>query len=313
MKDLLTTDINIRSADIKGTLFSGQSFRWDYYQGSEQKYYGVIDDNLFTIENKKDDCYTVTTTRKFSCDNEFHEFIIRYFSLDIAPNDLFPAGFKVHYPGIWRLIKPYMGIKVLRQNAFETLITFMCAQGLGMSIIRRQITYLTREYGKEHTLDIHGTPFTYYSFPSPETLAGIAPDALKLCTNNNCIRATNIIKAAYSVATGQLDLEDLKDPEMPLEAARERLSFHSGIGNKIADCVLLFGLHRFSAFPIDTHVRQYLASWFSIDKALQSLTQKNYLFLQEEVSRILNPELAGFAGHILFHCWRKEVKHLASY
>lgn len=313
MNQLYTHFIENKSTDIRGSLLSGQSFRWDYYQDNGQTYFGVIGDDLFILENNEDDWYTVTTTKKFSCDEEFHEFIGFYFSLDVNPDDLFPAGFSEQYPGIWRLIKPYLGIKVLRQNAFETLVTFMCAQGLGMNIIRRQISYLTREYGKEHTVDIAGKPFTYNSFPSPETLAGIAPDSLRLCTNNNCIRATNIIKAAYSVATGQLDLEDLQDPDMPLETARERLSAHSGIGNKIADCVLLFGLHRFSAFPIDTHVRQYLAAWFSIDKALQSLTQKNYLFLQEEVSRILNPEFAGFAGHILFHCWRKEVKHLTSF
>ena len=313
MDKLYTKYIQLKSVDIGGSFFSGQSFRWNYYKESKNKYSGVIGDDLFILENKKDAWYTVTTTKNFSCDKEFHEYISHYFSLDIDPDHLFPAGFRVRYPDIWRLIKPYTGLKILRQSVFETLITFMCAQGLGMNIIRRQISYLTREYGKKHTADTDGKPFTYFSFPAPEILAGITPDSLKLCTNNNCIRATNIIKAASSVASGQLDLEALKDPEMPLETARERLSAHSGIGNKIADCILLFGLHRFSAFPIDTHVRQYLAAWFSIDKALQSLTQKNYLFLQEEVSRILNPEFAGFAGHILFHCWRKEVKHLDSY
>ena len=313
MKHFSTTDVNIKSADIKHSLFSGQCFTWNYYQKNEQKYFGVIGEDLFIFENKKDDWYTVTTTKRFFRDKDFHEFIGHYLSLDIDTNVLFPAGFKERYPDIWKLIKPYMDTKILRQNAFETLITFMCAQGLGMNIIRRQISYLSREYGKEYTVEVHGKPLTYNSLPDPETLAGIDPDSLRLCTNNNCTRAKNIIDVASSVASGQLDLESLKDPEMPLETARKHLCTYSGIGNKIADCVLLFGLHRFSAFPIDTHVRQYLAAWFSIDKALQSLTQKNYLFLQDQVSRILNPEFAGFAGHILFHSWRKEVKHLASY
>ncbi len=313
MRSLSELIIDNNLFDIEGSLFSGQSFRWDYYNNQNDSYYGIIDSELFIAERKENDLHIVKTTRNFSSDKEFHAFIVRYFSLDIDPEHLFPAGFGEQYPDLRRLIEPYMGIKVLRQNAFETLVTFMCAQGLGMNIIRRQISYLTREYGKEHTVEINGKPFTYNTFPSPDTLAGIAPDSLRQCTNNNCIRATNIIKAAESVVTGKLDLDDLKDPEMPLETARERLTAHSGIGNKIADCVLLFGLHRFSAFPIDTHVRQFLAAWFSIDRALQSLTQKNYLFLQEEVSRILNPDYAGFAGHILFHSWRKEIKHLESY
>ncbi len=257
MSELFIKNIEIKSFDIKGSLLSGQSFRWNYYQNSEQKYFGVINDDLFILEKKKDDWYSVTTTKKFSRDKEFHEFISRYFSLDIASEDLFPTGFSVRYPDIRRLIKPYMGIKVLRQSAFETLITFMCAQGLGMNIIRRQITYLTREYGKEQTVDIDGNPFTYYSFPSPETLAGIAPDSLRLCTNNNCIRATNIIKAAHSVATGQLDLES---PERPQNALRsgQRETFCQ-FGNRQQDCRLcpvvrpapFFGIpHRHTRAPV---------------------------------------------------------------
>ena len=86
-----------------------------------------------------------------------------------------------------------------------------------------------------------------------------------------------------------------------------------GIGFKIADCIALFGLGRFDAFPIDTHVRQYLGKWFNSRTALRSLTPANYLILDAEARTFLNPELAGYGGHILFHCWRKEVKKLHSF
>ena len=310
---LKTVKKDLSSIDIEGSLFSGQCFRWDYLRNGKQIYFGVIDDNIFIIKKAKQTSYTITTSKNFSHDEAFHEFMNNYFCLDIDPNELFPVEFSECYPGIWKLIKPYLGLKILRQNAFETLITFMCAQGLGMKIIRRQISYLAKEYGEQYTVPLEGKPFIYYGFPSPETLAGTDPESLRLCTNNNCIRAKNIIDAAKSVASGVLDLECLKDPEMPLETARKRLCAHSGIGYKIADCILLFGLHRFSAFPIDTHVRQYLASWFSVGDALQTLTQKNYLFLQDQALRLLKPEFAGFAGHILFHSWRKEIKHLTTY
>ncbi len=312
-KTLAAKKTELHEVDITNSLFSGQSFRWNYFEGNTNTYYGVIGEDLFIIENIDNKHYITSTNRNMRLEENFNTFFSNYFSFDIKSSELFTDEFRERFPDIWQLIQPYLSIKILRQDAFETLITFMCAQGLGMKIIRRQISYLAREYGNKHTVTVKNKPFTYFSFPSPETLAAADPGHLRLCTNNNCIRATNIIKAASSVATGQLDLEDLKDPEMPLEAARERLSSHSGIGYKIADCVLLFGLHRFSAFPIDTHVKQYLATWFSIGESLQSLTQKNYLFLQEQVSHLLNPELAGFAGHILFHCWRKEVKHLDSY
>ncbi|MEI6640380.1 MAG: Fe-S cluster assembly protein HesB, partial [Chlorobium sp.] len=74
-----------------------------------------------------------------------------------------------------------------------------------------------------------------------------------------------------------------------------------------------FGLGRFDAFPIDTHVKQYLATWFNSTTALRPLTPARYLLLDAEARTFLNPELAGYAGHILFHCWRKEVKKLRSF
>lgn len=312
-KEFLLEEINISEIDIISTLFSGQSFRWNYYNEKEKSIYGVIHEDLFIINNIKSTNCTISTTKKFSSKQKFEDFIRHYFSLETNINALFPATFQKSFPEIWRLIQPYMTIKILRQDAFEILISFMCAQGLGMKIIRQQVSYLAKELGNMHTVTVNNKPFTYYSFPTPEILAVADPESLKLCTNNNCIRAKNIINIASSIASGQFDLESLKNPEIPLESARGQLCEHPGVGLKIADCVLLFGMHRFSAFPIDTHVRQYLSDWFSINEALQSLTQKNYLFLQEQACRILTPQLAGYAGHILFHCWRKEVKHLDSY
>ena len=313
LKKLHQSEINLKGVDIEGTLFSGQSFRWNIYEKEKNSFYGIIGDDIFIIQRIDRTISTIKTTKKLTHGKADKDFISHYFSLDIDNKKLFPPVFSERHPDTWQLIQPYMSIKILRQDAFEILISFMCAQGLGMRIIRKQVFELARQLGKKNTVILNNKLFTYFSFPTPETLAEASPESLRLCTNNNCIRAKNIIEAASSVASGQLDLENFKDPEMPLETARKQLCEHPGIGYKIADCILLFGLHRFSAFPIDTHVRQYLATWFSIDEALQSLTQKNYLFLQDQISRILNPDFAGLAGHILFHCWRKEVKHLTSF
>lgn len=82
---------------------------------------------------------------------------------------------------------------------------------------------------------------------------------------------------------------------------------------KIADCIALFGLGRFDSFPIDTHVKQYLLEWFGIEAARHSLTEKNYRILQHEAHAILGNDFAGYAGHILFHCWRKEIKKMRAF
>ena len=292
---------------------SGQSFMWNHDAKTKDLLSGIIDGELYIIQNATDPEISIHSTKQYADTSAFMDFISNYFSLDIDTGTIFPIEFKERYPNIWQIIQPYMATKVLRQAPFEVLVTFMCAQGLGMSVIRRQIESLTREKGILHETVLAGRPFAYHTFPSPEALAASAPERLKLCTNNNCIRANNIIHAAQEVVSGSLDLETLRDSRMPLAEARERLCALPGIGMKIADCILLFGLNRFDAFPIDTHVRQYLSAWFSFGNDFHSLSQKNYLDLQAQVCDILSPELAGFAGHILFHCWRKEIKQLNTY
>ena len=299
--------------DIQGSIFSGQSFRWERIETNEKIYRGVVDGELLVVEAGNNNSPTLKSVSPFIGGKSLEKFAHNYFSLDIDGSDAFPESFKRNHPEVWRLLQPYLQLKLLRQDPFEILITFMCAQGIGMNIIRRQVRHLAEKLGTRHTVMLESGPVSYNAFPTPEALASANPDTLKLCTNNNCIRARNIVDTAAAVASGRLDLEVLQDPEMPTETVRERLCARRGIGLKIADCVLLFGLQRFSAFPIDTHVRQYLGTWFSFGEALKSLTGKTYLSLQRRATELFDPELAGFAGHILFHAWRKEVKKLQSF
>ncbi len=305
--------INLEKIDIEGSIFSGQSFRWERTENEHKTCHGVVDGKLLIIEYGNVNSPVLKSTSRLIDGKSLEEFARRYFSLDIDGSNAFPESFKRTYPEVWQLLQPYLQVKILRQAPFETLVTFMCAQGIGMNIIRRQVKHLTEKLGTRHRFVLESGPIVYHAFPTPEALASADPDALKLCTNNNCIRARNIVDAAAAVASGRLDLEALRDPEMPLETARERLCRERGIGLKIADCVMLFGLQRFSAFPIDTHVHQYLGAWFSFGEALKSLTGKTYLSLQRRAAELFDPELAGFAGHILFHAWRKEVKRLQSF
>jgi len=189
----------------------------------------------------------------------------------------------------------------------------MCAQGIGMHLIRKQVAMLAQNYGEKRTVEFQGKSIVLYSFPTPLKLAEADIFELSRCTNNNRIRATNISLAARAVAEGKIDPDTLRDPQLPLPELRSMLCSNPGIGFKIADCIALFGLGRFDAFPIDTHVRQYLAEWFKSETAAKSLTPANYLALDREARTILNPQTAGVAGHILFHCWRKEIKQLRTF
>lgn len=303
-------DIDI---DIRSTLFSGQSFLWNIIDYNGESYGSVINSVPVMIRQLSVGEIEVTAESNLISGRNLSEFFSHYFTVDIANNSVFPNSFQDLYPEAWELLSGYFSLKILRQDFFETMISFMCAQGIGMHLIRKQVSMLAKTYGEQRVLSLEERDIDLYNFPSPCHLAEADPTSLSRCTNNNRVRATNIILAAQSVADGTLDLNALRDPQLPLAELRNMLCQNSGIGYKIADCIALFGLGRFDAFPIDTHVKQYLAKWFGSSVALRSLSPATYLMLDAEARLFLNPDLAGYGGHQLFHCWRKEVKRLRSF
>lgn len=309
-KLLLKTDERL---DLKQTLFSGQSFTWNFSALYSGYFANIIDNTIIFMREFETGIIEVLSNRKQINSLPINEFIFRYFSLEIDEIKVFSPKFKNEFPEVWRLVKPYESVRVMRQDPFEIMVTFMCAQGIGMHLIRRQVSMIAEHYGEKHVLDTEKGSMVLHGFPTPAALASAKVDELARCTNNNRIRAANIIQMARSFESGKLALACVSSGECDLETLRETLCAHSGIGLKIADCIALFGLGRFDAFPIDTHVKQYLWEWFGIEVASKSLTEKNYRIMQDEARKILGNEYAGYAGHMLFHCWRKEVKKMTSF
>ena len=310
LKVLLKTDERLY---LKKTLFSGQSFTWNLSDLYSEYFVNIIDNSIIILREIKVGIIEVLSNKQQIDGLPIDEFLFRYFSLDIDEIKVFSPRFKNEFSEVWRLVEPYQSVRIMRQDPFEIMVTFMCAQGIGMHLIRRQVSMITERYGEKHELDTEKGPVVSHSFPTPSALASADPDELALCTNNNRIRAGNIIAMARSFESGKLALALVGAGKCDLETLRETLCAHSGIGLKIADCIALFGFGRFDAFPIDTHVKQYLWEWFGIEAARKSLTEKNYRYLQEEARKILGNEYAGYAGHMLFHCWRKEVKKMKAF
>jgi N-glycosylase/DNA lyase len=299
--------------NIKETLFSGQSFSWMQRESLTEYYSDIIGNSIVLLRDLKNSCIEVLSASKKINSLPIFDYLYKYFSLDIHEKNVFSSRFKSDFPEVWKMVEPYSSVRVMRQDPFEVMVTFMCAQGIGMHLIRRQVSMMTERYGQQHVLDTENGKVVLHGFPTPAALASANPNELALCTNNNRIRAVNIIAMARSFDSGKLALVCAESDNCSLEIIREVLCAHSGIGLKIADCIALFGLGRFDAFPIDTHVKQYLWEWFGIEAARKSLTEKNYRFLQDEARKILGNEYAGYAGHMLFHCWRKEVKKMTAF
>lgn len=298
---------------LKETLFSGQSFLWNNPDFKSNYYYFFSDSFIILLSQESPSSICVKFSGSPLVKSDIKNFISRYFTFDIDTNQVFSDHFKNRYPAVWQLIQPYLGVHVMRQDPFETMVTFMCAQGIGMGLIRRQVSMIAERYGRMIIVETERGIYSGHAFPTPDTLAAATVSELAVCTNNNRVRAANIIAMAQSFVSGELAMICAEAESCSLDKVRTSLCRHGGIGMKIADCIALFGLGRFDAFPIDTHVKQYLWEWFGIEAARKSLTPGNYRYLQERACSILGHSYAGYAGHILFHCWRKEIRKMKQF
>ena len=171
------------------------------------------------------------------------------------------------------------GVRILRQDIWEMIVSFLISQQNNIVRIRRCIENICEAYGNPVK---NGRGEVYFTFPEPEALAGLEEDALKAC--NLGYRSKYVVRAARSVAEGRFDLEQLGT--LPYEKAKEELLKLFGVGVKVADCICLFGLHHLEAFPVDTHISQalkkYYGDGFPMEKyrGIQGVIQQ-YIFYYE--------------------------------
>lgn len=143
------------------------------------------------------------------------------------------------------------GIRILNQDIWEMIISFIISQRNNIKRIRTIINRLCEKFGEKETyVDESGNEKIYYSFPKPEVLANADIEDIKSLGVG--YRDTYIKKAAIDVVNGTLDLAELSEKDYS-EARNELLKLY-GVGQKVADCICLFALHHTDAFPMDTHI-----------------------------------------------------------
>lgn len=214
----------------------------------------------------------------FCSEEEFENFWKGYFDLEsdygnyisrIDPGDTYLCG----------AAKAGWGIRILRQDLWEMIVSFLISQQNNIVRIRRCIGNICQRYGERL---VNGEGREYYGFPRAEVLAGLLEDELMAC--NLGYRSKYVVRAARSVVCGDLDLDKVR--EMPYGKAREEMLKLFGVGEKVADCICLFGLHHLEAFPRDTHINQALEKHYRRGfpkrryKGIQGVMQQ-YIFYYE--------------------------------
>lgn len=278
MGKITKTLIPAKDFDLEHTFDCGQCFRWK--RGEDGSYIGVAGGRAARLSREGGDIVIECA------DGDFDAFWRAYLDLDrdygeikraVSVNDTMSSA--VEYGS---------GIRLLRQEFFETLISYIISQNNSIPNIKRVVERLCAAYGAG--FDFCGE--TFFAFPEPETLAALEPAEFRVLGAG--FRDRYISGAARLVASGELSEAALC--AMPTAEARKRLMEVKGVGNKVCDCVMLFSLGKYDLFPTDTWINKVMAERFGATSVKTAKSEGERLFGQ----------YSGFAQQYLFY-WRREL------
>lgn len=233
--------LEAKGLSLAQTLDCGQCFRWQ--PQPDGSWTGVAAGQAVQVQEVPGGLLELTGLAGPDPDPAFWA---DYFALDLD----YPAlldQMRAAHKGLAGCIDCAPGIRVLRQPFFEALITFLISQNNNIPRIKGIVDRLCRGLGEP--LDDGGT---FYAFPTAQRLAPLAEEDLAFLRAG--WRSGYILDAARRVASGALSEEQLR--ALPLARARALLMEVRGVGPKVADCTLLYGLGRWDAYPIDVWVRR---------------------------------------------------------
>ena len=266
----------------------GQCFRWD--KQIDGSYTGIFGNNVMNVVKQNNNVI-------FSgiCDGDIEKICKEYFDLDRnyekIKNELSKIDDNVKTSIIYG-----SGIRILNQDLWETIISFIISANNNIPRIKGIINRISMKYGKE----IKWNENKYYTFPTAEELSNATVGDLRALGLG--FRDVRLYETTKMILNKNVDLEKMKDNKNTLEV-REQLLQLSGVGPKVADCILLFStLKRFEVFPIDVWVRRVMNDLYIKNEDETKVSKKQI----EKIAIEKFGNLAGLAQQYLFY-WRRNA------
>lgn len=266
----------------------GQCFRWNVEQ--DESYTGVFKNNVLNVKKAGDTIYF-----KGICDRDIKQVVEEYFDLNRDYNNIKQILSKVD-ENLRISIEYGSGIRILNQDLWETIISFIISANNNIPRIKGIIERLSQKYGNE----IEWSGRKYYTFPTAEQLKDVSvEDFRKLGLGFRDIR---LYETTHIILNNEINLEELHNEKDTLKV-REKLLKLSGVGPKVADCILLFStLKRFDTFPIDVWVRRVMNELYIKNEDETKVNKKEI----EKIAKEKFGELEGIAQQYLFY-WKREA------
>ena|SRR3989338_4909775 len=286
MREFFMHRLEAHDFNLQHSLECGQAFRWEKHNGF---YYGLIKNIPLKIKQEG------TALLYASHENKLKEAHIKnYFALDLNLNEILQGISKDS--NIARAIKKYKGLRILRQNPRETLASYIIATFSNIPRIKKCINALSQKFGNE--IEFDGMQF--FTFPTIDALANCRERHLQLCSLG--YRSAYLLKTAKmlqkKIEKENFNLNDLR--KMNYADAKSALLKFPGVGEKVADCALLFSLGFMQAFPVDVWIKRTMQEMYFSNKPTSN--KKIIEFAHGHFGKY-----AGYAQEYLFYYVRTKT------
>ncbi|NLY84948.1 MAG: 8-oxoguanine DNA glycosylase [Tissierellia bacterium] len=270
---------DMKNFDPKHIFECGQAFRWKVED--DNSYTAIAYGRVINVKREKDDIVLKNTNL-----DDIKGIWYNYFDLGRDYDEI--KRILSEDDVLREAIKFGEGIRILNQDPFETVISFIISANNQIPRIKKSIELIANHYGER----IEGTE--YYSFPTPEALSKAKAEDLKeICRVG--FRGERIVETSKIIARGDIDLNEIFN--MPKEEGKKILMTLPGVGPKVSECILLFAFKKSDAFPVDVWVKRVM----------------EYFYLKEDTNEKLIGDygaklfgsLAGFAQQYLFYYARE--------
>jgi N-glycosylase/DNA lyase len=273
---------DLHDFDLKHIFECGQCFRWNLEE--DGSYTGVVKSKVINVKKEDNKVYFDNTNLE-----EFHSIWYRYFDLDTDYSKI-KKELKKMDKYLDKATEFGHGIRILQQDEWEMLISFIISANNRIPMIKKAIENLSSRYG-EYIGEYRGEK--YYAFPTPDEMNKLSEEDIRSCKTG--FRAQYIKDTAYAVVSYNYDLYKYKN--LDTDMCRKELLKFNGVGPKVCDCIALFSMQKYDTFPVDVWVKRVMQEFYvSEDMSLKKMRE----YAIEKFGG-----LAGFAQQYLFYYARE--------
>jgi len=266
--------------NVENSINSGQVFLW---KKNKEFWYGVNGNDVLKVDKNGN----INSFQNFKVDffrqNDNLEKIIKSISKDKT---------------VKIAVKKFSGLRITRQDPFQCLISFIVSSNSNIPKIKSNLENISKKFGKK--IKFYNQEF--FLFPNPKKLAKASINEIASCGVG--YRAKFIKEAAKITDLKKIDFDYLK--KCDYQNAKENICQIPGVGNKVADCVLLFSLDKLEAVPLDRWIIRILEKYYNkkFEIKTKTITEKQYSILHKKIVNHFGP-FAGYSQQFLFKMERE--------